>query len=1143
MSQLHLSGRWYSQVVQLGSAGGCSWEILRDEESGTRWVLQLWSPRISDRELDQVRETVLLRFTDCGSMDPVRIRFGMDDSKVWFLQAMPDITLAKLWPDWDSNLRRRFLQRLDRILQGDRHARLMNPEVMAILPGRILIPRVIGEAPWDVDDLLRSLASLEPSPDASGGLAPWELPLELSDEIARPIRGRGQELTYLKSLMLGLSTPSPMERVVVLGGEGGLGMRSLAEWSAAAAETEGIWIAELGIRHEEKGGAFLSRLLQSLLNGFEADFYAKTPDTARILAKRLPTFAFLRGGRQPSEDAPLDPQEIEAALKVLEFAVEIHPRMIQIWGLERADPELLAALKQLILGSKAAWFLSVTLSGQGQQAKTLLTPLRMDPAVAFVHLNRIEDADLLDTLKDLLGPHRLDEPLFQEICRTSLGNPGLLQSILEVAQMDGTLLWQDGAWVLAPDRPPRLKTHEDLAGELLSGRLHRLGQVPAALVRMLAVAEQPLEVATLGAALGIAGDPLEDTVRSVVNTRLAHLKDGRVMLGDPRLKAVALEGISLAETRRMARAILKALGEEGGRSVLSIHLKLMTLEGPSALAQIMEMVDQDVPPPAVAERVLHLALQLHPDLPQQARLWEFMADAWAKATLRQRIPAAAPAGRSPYEWALEALAQARGALERIPGARNRSHTNQFARILRKETFLQIRVRNLAEARRSLQMAAECLTEFPLHPEQPKLRLALGRIYLSQGFAGKGLKALEEGLQLLSTEGQPGNHEDQVALLLEMGRAHGQRSQFQRAISTLKSAQRLMEHGRDHRRLAGLLISLSHIYMAMGKPEMAHGCLREAMQVARTQEDLELQGRCYLQIGILKSCQQALSTALTHLDHAIDRFGSLGDKVSLALARAWKARTLAALGEQAECDLLLLQALENPLENLTVIERGDLIFLQGEIAAFQSNWRDGVRLFQEATRIFEGAGLTWREQLARLREIQAEASDSSRMSAPDALRRVWGLVEQLKTPVEGSGSRWLELEWCRAHALLLLTTTGDDETVAVESLTALGEMSAASRELGFPAMALEASVLGACQLLQRGERLGARAKLQDAFSSFQELWTHVPDAYEMPFLGRQDIHRYKEIVEDAGLGFALPERTEPLADWTPTQVTLPFLTEP
>ena len=68
------------------------------------------------------------------------------------------------------------------------------------------------------------------------------------------------------------------------------------------------------------------------------------------------------------------------------------------------------------------------------------------------------------------------------------------------------------------------------------------------------------------------------------------------------------------------------------------------------------------PPPAVAERVVHMALQLHPDLPQQARLWEFMADAWTKATLRNRVPSGS---HSPFEAALESLEQAKGALGRI----------------------------------------------------------------------------------------------------------------------------------------------------------------------------------------------------------------------------------------------------------------------------------------------------------------------------------------------------------------------------------------------------------------------------------------------------------------------------------------------
>jgi len=1139
MSHWHLSGHWYTHVASLGSAGACAWELLKDEEGDTQWVLQLWSPRPTSREYDQMRETFLSRFVENSTLDQGRARFGMDDSRVWFLQRVSGTSLSRFWPQWGTGTRQRFLRALEHLLKDDRHPRLLHPDVIGIQPGRITLPRVMGRGPADFDDLLRALTAVPPAAETCADTPLWELPPVISDTAARPIRGRGQELTYLKSLMLGLSTPAPMERVVVLQGEEGLGQRLLGQWAAGSAETDGIWVAELGIRHGESAPSCLSRLLQILLKGYEADFYARSPETARILARRLPTFAFLRAGRQPDEDVPISVDEVQAALKVLDFAADIHPRMIQLWGLERINADLATVLRELVIGSKAAWFLSITLSGAGNQARALLTPLKSDSATSFIHLNRLEDSDLMATLGDLLGPHQLEEPFCRQICRASLGNPGLLQSALEIAQMDGTLLWQNGAWCLTPDRQVHLKVHEDLAGELLTGRLQRLSAPSAMVIRLLALADQPLDINTLGSVLGLAGDPLEDAIRSAVGSRMAQAKGGLVLLDDPRVKDVALSSQTQAEIRRLARALMKALGEEGIRSSLGVHLRLLVADGPAALVQVMEMVEQEVPAPDLAERLVQRALQLQPNTLQQARLWEFLSDAWIHATVRVQGSAPQDHG-SPFEHALEALGHAKRLADEAIAPLPATWLNAKVRILRKMAFLYIRLRNTAEAGRALQEVAGSLVDHPLHPEQPRIRLALGRIYLLQGFVGKAIKAFEEGLQLLSNEGQPGVREDQVALLLDMGRAYAQRSQFQRAVSTLKSAQRLIEHGQDQRRLAGLLTSLSQIYLAVGKSEGSQGCLRDAMHAARALEDMELQGNCYLQAGILKSCRQQLGTALDHLDHAVTRFTDLGDRTSLANVRAWKARTLAALGETSECDLLMLQALDAPQDTLTLIERGDLLFLQGEVAGFRSAWGDGVRLYQEAARLFEGAGFTWRGHLARLREIQAVVSDLPRTGSAEALQRAWSMLEALKTPVEGSGSRWLELEWFRAHALLLLATTGEEETIAVECLTALGEMSAAARELGFPALALEANVLGATQLLGRGERLGARAKLQDAFSSFVELWSEVPVAHEMAFLGRPDIHKYKEAVEKAGLGFALPERVEPLADWTPTQVTLPFL---
>ena len=185
------------------------------------------------------------------------------------------------------------------------------------------------------------------------------------------------EIPYLKSLMLGFNAPSPMERIVLLQGEEGVGKEHLAAWACAVAEGEGIWVHHLGTSADESPGRFLSRLLEMMLLGNEVDFYAERPWAAKSLSLRIQAFAFLTGGRHLNgQETGPEPEEVKASLEALEFAGSLHPRLIHLSGLDRATPGVLSLIRELVHASSIPWLLSLTTGAQGAGLKSLIGKLR-----------------------------------------------------------------------------------------------------------------------------------------------------------------------------------------------------------------------------------------------------------------------------------------------------------------------------------------------------------------------------------------------------------------------------------------------------------------------------------------------------------------------------------------------------------------------------------------------------------------------------------------------------------------------------------------------------------------------------------------------------------------------------------------------
>ncbi|MBI3130043.1 MAG: hypothetical protein HYZ13_01680 [Acidobacteria bacterium] len=1124
-------------VQDLGEAkeGGSTFHLMRRESDAARFLLQLWAPRMEDRTLDHLREIFLSRFQDATPMDPVEVHFGFDEEQVWFLQNLPGTPLARAWEEWNTAQRHGFQRHLEGLLATDNQARYLHPEVIGLRPGLITLPRALGEDPGSLAPLRGLLSGADPGPGAPAPL-PWESPQILSQPRGRAIRGRSQELTYLKSLMLGLSAPTPMERIVLLMGEEGLGKEHLAAWACAAAESEGLWVHTLALGHEEGPSHLIQHLLEETLHGLEADLYARQPTVARLIARRLPAFAFLTGGRKAAA-GDLDPEELQGALEALDFATTHHPRLVHLWGLDRAQPETLALIRELVHRSTLPWLLSLSSGSSGSGLKPLVAQLKGEPHAAIVLLNRLEDEDMRQVLQDLLGHHEIPQDVVQDLLQASLGNPGLMQSLVELAQQAGELREEAGQWALVAGQRPTFRAGSDLMSPVLVGRLHRLNPATQALVRLLALADRALPVEVLGRALGLAGDPLEDILQGAVGSKLVLAQGLEAQIPDPRWRELVLTHTPQPELKRLARALVGALKGAGDRGPISVSLQSLAGDEQSALSGVLQVLEREgVGTPVEVRRVVDQALALHPSPLDKARLFEHLADAWSHTT-GGGLFTNDTGGAAPLPQALAALAKARAALAELP-----SPPPPFsARLLRKQAMLELRRRHLPEAREAIMAAADLLKEAPQHPEQPRIRLALARLHLLQGHLPKGIKALEEGLALLQSQGTKAHAVDQVELMLELGRALGNQSQMERATSLLESALRLAESGQQVRSLVQVQLVLSVLRMAKGDMDGALALLREALQAARLHGDPLLQAQAHLHLGMAKSLQHHLAPALSHLERAVDRFQRAGEEASATLARMWRARTLAALGDRVSAEHHQLQALGGQRAQLTPLEQGIQAFLQAEIAGFGGSWRDAARLYRQAAQLYEGAGLVWRHRLAQLRMVQAEAREcqDAHREAPESC---WSLLESLKGPVEGAGSRWLDLEWQRAHGLLLACAPPSDP-VDQEALGAWGEAMTLARDLQFASEVLEAASESARTLLRRGERLGAMSRLQDAFPSFQQVWNRVGELFTTPFLGRPDLHRFQEAVTASGLKFVLPERGDPLADWTPTQANLPAVNFP
>ena len=163
-----LGGRWYAALQELpvpeGSLG-CAWWVVRLEGEGARHLLQLWEPLPAPKVLDTIRGDFLRSFSLGEPMDLGRCHMGFDDKLAWYLQELEGIPFLRLWGEEDLAGRESLVSTVRETMGRSRVPRLLAPEAIGIMRGRILVPRVLGTAPWGHDGLV----SLPEEAEGPGG--------------------------------------------------------------------------------------------------------------------------------------------------------------------------------------------------------------------------------------------------------------------------------------------------------------------------------------------------------------------------------------------------------------------------------------------------------------------------------------------------------------------------------------------------------------------------------------------------------------------------------------------------------------------------------------------------------------------------------------------------------------------------------------------------------------------------------------------------------------------------------------------------------------------------------------------------------------------------------------------------------------
>jgi class 3 adenylate cyclase len=473
--------------------------------------------------------------------------------------------------------------RLCQVARGDQ---ILASQLVQLTAGRRARQQFSSVGELELKGLPDPVATVEVqwAPADTEGVVP--LPERYLNSPANGFVGRATERALLSEALEQVTNES-RQRLVLIGGEPGVGKTALAAQCAQAAHKDGA-IVLLGRAEEDLGvpyGPWNEALTHLVTHAPESLLDSLAPH-ADSLVRLAPGLAAQFGAHEGARTA--DPEAarfllFNAVMSALRAASELAPVLLLLDDLQWADAPSLQLLRHVTASSERARLLVIGTFREsdvaaGEALSELLGAMHREPAVARLALRGLDEVELLAMMEGAAGQQlgndglRLRDALLAE----TDGNPFFVGELLRHMIETGALYQQDGRWVGWSEL--RGRGLPVSVREVIGRRVARLGGTEARVLVSASVIGRNFDLSLLSAVTELDEDSLLDVMdRAAAATLVDNVDGNRYSFVHALIEYTLYESLAPARRARLHRRVAEAIesqcrGRTAGRvSDLAYH--------------------------------------------------------------------------------------------------------------------------------------------------------------------------------------------------------------------------------------------------------------------------------------------------------------------------------------------------------------------------------------------------------------------------------------------------------------------------------------------------------------------------------------------------------------------------------------------